>query len=296
MDRVKTYIDGFDEALGGGIPRGSVVLVALCFVAVLAIAVTTYLTLSSRAMNFSARTYNSSLSAQLAEIGMDFTLPEARDMLKKAGAKVDGERVTMHPGDFIITPSDAWHDHGHDGEGPYFWLDGLDIPIVALFDAQFAENYPQDAQPVTTREGTSIARYGSNLAPLEPLPDKGEGLELRLLVKLRVQNPNSTAISYEGASVKVEVQDRTFASGVSNVAGTVGGFSETIVEVPVTMSMFRMFRHAMAMKDGVPAGPIRYSMSGKLHGASMFGTQRFQSSGEFELPQGAPAATASDPP
>ena len=28
MDRVKTYVGGFDDALGGGIPRGSVVLVA----------------------------------------------------------------------------------------------------------------------------------------------------------------------------------------------------------------------------------------------------------------------------
>lgn len=54
--------------------RGSVVLVALCFVAVLAIAVTTYLTLSSRAMNLSARSYNSSLSAQLAELGMELSL------------------------------------------------------------------------------------------------------------------------------------------------------------------------------------------------------------------------------
>ena len=33
----------------------------------------------------------------LAEIGMDFTLPEARDMLKKAGAKVEGERVRFDP-------------------------------------------------------------------------------------------------------------------------------------------------------------------------------------------------------
>ena len=33
----------------------------------------------------------------LAEIGMDFTLPEARDMLKKAGAKVEGERVRFEP-------------------------------------------------------------------------------------------------------------------------------------------------------------------------------------------------------
>lgn len=115
------------------------------------------------------------------------------------------------------------------------------------------------------------------VAGIEPLPEKGEGLELRLLVRLRVQNPNSTAISYDGASVKLEVQDRTFASGVSNVAGTVAGFSETVVEVPVTVSMFRMFRQVMAMKDGAPAGPIRYSMSGKL------GSHRFSANGEFSL-------------
>jgi len=28
MDRLKTYVEGFDDALGGGIPRGSIVLVA----------------------------------------------------------------------------------------------------------------------------------------------------------------------------------------------------------------------------------------------------------------------------
>ena len=33
----------------------------------------------------------------LSEIGMDFTLPEARDMLKSAGAEVDGERVRFDP-------------------------------------------------------------------------------------------------------------------------------------------------------------------------------------------------------
>lgn len=125
------------------------------------------------------------------------------------------------------------------------------------------------------------------VAGIEPLPEKGEGLELRLLVKLRVQNPNSTAVSYDGASVKVEVQDRTFASGVSNVGGTIGGFSESTVEVPVTVSMFRMFRQVMAMKDGEPAGPIRYSMSGKL------GSRRFSANGEFSLqPEVPPEAPA----
>ncbi|WP_241301863.1 cupin domain-containing protein, partial [Burkholderia cenocepacia] len=30
-----------------------------------------------------------------------------------AWTAVNGERTTMHPGDFIITPSWAWHDHGN---------------------------------------------------------------------------------------------------------------------------------------------------------------------------------------
>jgi trimethylamine---corrinoid protein Co-methyltransferase len=33
----------------------------------------------------------------LSEIGMDFLLPEARDLLKKAGCKIDGERVRFDP-------------------------------------------------------------------------------------------------------------------------------------------------------------------------------------------------------
>ena len=80
---------------------------------------------------------------------------------------VDGERTTMHPGDFIITPSGTWHDHGHPGDGPVVWLDGLDIRIVQLFGAQFLENHAQEVQPVTRSEGTAAARYGANLAPLD---------------------------------------------------------------------------------------------------------------------------------
>ena len=83
---------------------------------------------------------------------------------------VDGERTTMHPGDFIITPSWTWHDHGNPGAEPVVWMDGLDINILALFDAQFAENYPEEIQPVTRQEGNSDARYSHNLVPLGPLP------------------------------------------------------------------------------------------------------------------------------
>ena len=83
---------------------------------------------------------------------------------------VDGERVTMHPGDFIITPSWTFHDHGNPGDTPVVWLDGLDIPMVAFFDAGFAERYPEEVQPVAKAEGDALARYGSTLLPLDYEP------------------------------------------------------------------------------------------------------------------------------
>jgi gentisate 1,2-dioxygenase len=79
---------------------------------------------------------------------------------------VDGERTTMRPGDFIITPSWTWHDHGNPGTEPVIWLDGLDLPILRMFAAQFHEPYPEEIQPVSRGEGASLARYGNNLKPL----------------------------------------------------------------------------------------------------------------------------------
>ena len=86
---------------------------------------------------------------------------------------VDGERTTMRPGDFIITPSWTWHDHGSEAEGPVVWLDGLDIPMVRFFDAGFAENSADKSQVVTRTEGTSLARYGHNMVPVRHDPPFG---------------------------------------------------------------------------------------------------------------------------
>lgn len=95
-----------------------------------------------------------------------------RFIIEGAGAftAVNGERTTMHPGDFIITPSWTWHDHGNPGDEPVVWLDGLDINIVQLFGAQFMEVFPEESQPVSRAEGDAYNRYGNNLAPLGPLP------------------------------------------------------------------------------------------------------------------------------
>lgn len=79
---------------------------------------------------------------------------------------VSGERSYMKPGDFIITPAWAWHDHGHEGDEPVVWLDGLDIPMVAAFGPLFFEMYPDDVAPASVPPGDSLARYGANMRPV----------------------------------------------------------------------------------------------------------------------------------
>ena len=83
---------------------------------------------------------------------------------------VDGERTTMHRGDFIITPAWTWHDHGNLGNQPVVWLDGLDIPIVRFLDAGFAEKSTQRSQPPLRPEGDALARYGANMVPMDYAP------------------------------------------------------------------------------------------------------------------------------
>lgn len=91
---------------------------------------------------------------------------EGRD----AYTAVAGERTTMAPGDFVITPSWTWHDHGNESDGPMVWLDGLDMHIVNLLSASFREDYPGAMHPVNRPEGSSQAEVGSGLAPVDFKP------------------------------------------------------------------------------------------------------------------------------
>ena len=123
------------------------------------------------------------------------------------------------------------------------------------------------------------------VAGIEGLP--GEGMELRLLVKLRVQNPNDAPVEYDGIALDLDVQGRSFASGVSAETGVVPRFGEAIVSVPVTVSMLRMVRQVVGMLDGERVDKVSYVMRGKLSGTTAFTAYRFSASGDFALPKDA---------
>jgi len=83
---------------------------------------------------------------------------------------VEGERTLMEPGDFVITPSWTWHDHGNDTAKPMVWLDGLDIPIVRFLGASFAEPANAESQTEARPPGDALARYGANMLPVDYRP------------------------------------------------------------------------------------------------------------------------------
>ncbi|MFE6613320.1 cupin domain-containing protein [Amycolatopsis sp. NPDC057786] len=77
---------------------------------------------------------------------------------------IGGDRVEAGPGDFIVTPSRSWHEHGTDSlEEPVIWQDGTDDPLVNTLDANFYELHPDLHQVHGKPIDASLRAHGSAL-------------------------------------------------------------------------------------------------------------------------------------
>ena len=120
-----------------------------------------------------------------------------------------------------------------------------------------------------------------NVVGLEPIP--GEGMEMRFKVKLRVQNPNETAIDFDGLALDLDLNGHPFASGVSDRAGSVPRFGETLIEIPVSVSAIAVVRQALGVIEGEGKAEVPYALRGRLAGG-LLGGMRFADSGTLKLP------------
>ena len=103
-----------------------------------------------------------------------------------------------------------------------------------------------------------------NVVGIEPL--QSQDLEVRFAVKLRVQNPNETAIDYNGVALDLEVNGRPLASGVSDQSGSIPRFSETVLMVPVSVSAFSVLRQTLGPSQTPKALTTCLRAAGKLAG------------------------------
>ncbi|WIE47327.1 LEA type 2 family protein [Pseudomonas sp. GM17] len=121
-----------------------------------------------------------------------------------------------------------------------------------------------------------------NVVGIEPLPS--QDLEVRFAVKLRLQNPNETAINYNGVALDLEVNGQPLASGVSDQSGSIGRFSEGVLVVPVSVSAFAVLRQTLGLSQTQSLDDLPYVLRGKLAGGP-FGTMRFVDKGQLSLPK-----------
>lgn len=82
-----------------------------------------------------------------------------------AYSAIAGEKTMMEVGDFVITPSMTWHDHGNESDDLMVWIDGLDMHMVNTFSASFRANYPEMSHPTLKPEGATMAEVGINMLP-----------------------------------------------------------------------------------------------------------------------------------
>ena len=138
--------------------------------------------------------------------------------------------------------------------------------------------------------GGCASWFGNNdplrvsIAGLEPLGGS-QGPELHYNVKLRIQNPNGGSFSFSGVSVDLQLNGADFANGVTSQSGTVPGYGETLVSVPVTAPAFAVLNKAYsAAGSDTPPGQYPYILHGRLASGITGGGQRFLDQGVLSLP------------
>jgi len=119
-----------------------------------------------------------------------------------------------------------------------------------------------------------------SLVGIEPLP--GQGLELRMAMKLRVQNPNDSTVDFDGVALEVDLRGLSFASGVSDQRGSVPRYSEVVILVPVSVSAISVLRQGLSFANG-DRSSVTYAIRGKI-GGSMLNGSTFKTNGQIELP------------
>ena len=78
---------------------------------------------------------------------------------KDAYSIVNGMKTPMESGDVLLTPGWHWHAHGHDGDKPAYWVDGLDIPLTQLLEPVFYEDHPDQYEKIVSVVTSSPFRF-----------------------------------------------------------------------------------------------------------------------------------------
>ncbi len=157
---------------------------------------------------------------------------------------VEGEKCPMEKGDLILTPSGAWHEHGHEGASPVVWMDALDLPLVYSMEASYC--IEGESQPLRNVPDGSQTRY--RRAGLVPY---------KSLAKARAPYPLYRYPWTEVRESLLALEADTAADGIVWLAYV---NPETGAECLPTLGF-----SAVMLRPGETAKPVRRSASSVIH-------------------------------
>jgi gentisate 1,2-dioxygenase len=94
--------------------------------------------------------------------------PSAMRLIMEGGGGatiVNGQRCEMQPGDLILTPNWAWHEHINDSDRRIVWLDALDVPLAKNIGPVVAEHGHTNVYPTDTSAVSDDAFAAAGLVP-----------------------------------------------------------------------------------------------------------------------------------
>jgi len=108
-------------------------------------------------------------------------------------------------------------------------------------------------------------------------------LEQRFILSLRVQNRSPQSLSIHGMSFDIEVNGKDFASGTSDQKTTIEAFTDELIEVKMSSTLFGIIRQIQAMQQKQDQS-LSYVISGRIYNGDLFGIT-FREADEFDFSQ-----------
>ena len=129
--------------------------------------------------------------------------------------------------------------------------------------------------------GTSMERPRINIANVTPTEIKL--FEQIFDLELRIQNPNDSPLVLNGLSFELDINEKPFASGLSDQNVTIGRFSSGIIHVQAITSLWSFLRQvAELQKTGMPR--VAYRIKGAIYAGPSSIKLRFDDAGEIQIP------------
>lgn len=119
-----------------------------------------------------------------------------------------------------------------------------------------------------------------NLSSLEML--ESTVFEQRFKAAIRIQNRSQSVLAVNGLSYDLALNDKDFASGVSNQKLTIEPLSEGVITVNLTSTLFSLMRQIKSVQQ-LESKPFSYDLYGNIYTDNAFFGISFSENGEIDL-------------